>query len=164
MEIEPAPFRFLEVEGKCVKLSAAAQPDEAVAPDLDVGLENMLVLFARNRRCAVRGNYQIILAGVVVGIGDFGLEDEFHAEVGRALLQDLQQPDAGDPAKAVATRSDPVAFEENIDIVPVAEGTRDVRVGLRIHASEPVHCFVGKHDAPTERIVGRLRSNDGYVP
>src|SRR5229473_3523463 len=128
MQVEPAPLGFLEIEGECVELSAATQPDKAVLPHLNVGLEDMLVFPARDRRRAVRGNHQIVAGRVVIGIGDFGLEDELHAPCNRAPLEDLQQLDASDPAKAVAAGGDLAALEKNINIVPVAESPRDLPV------------------------------------
>src|SRR5882724_6305869 len=164
MQVEPAPFSFFEVEGKRIQFSAAAQPDKAVPADLNVGFENVLVLPARDRRRAVRGDYQIILSRVVIRIGDLGLEDEFHTQASRALLQDLQQLDAGNPAKAMAAGGDFVAFKEDVNIVPVAEGAHDFGVGFLIHGLEAVHGLVGKNDSPAERVVGAIAFDYGHVP
>src|SRR5579872_5165715 len=125
VQVEPAPPGFFEIKGEGIKLPAAAQPDKTVLTSLNVGLEDMLVLSASHGRGAVGGDEQIAARRVVIRIGDFRLEEQFHAESGRALLEDLQQLDAGDPTESVAAGGNLTAFKEDINIVPVAEGMRD---------------------------------------
>src|SRR5215469_8840974 len=104
------------------------------------------------------------MSSVIVRIGDFRLENKFHAQPGGALLQDFEQLDARDPAKPVAAGGYLVAFEEDIYIVPVAERTRNLGVGLLIDGPEPVHGLIGKDDAPAERVIGPIALNDRQVP
>src|SRR5258707_5432178 len=126
MQVEPAPLGFFEIEGERVELSAAAQPDKAVLPRLNVGLEDVVVLPPCDGRCAVRGNDKIVARRVIIRISDFSLEDQLHTPCHRASLEDLQQLDAGDSAKAVTAGSDLAALEEDINIVPVSESPADL--------------------------------------
>ena len=75
VEIEPAPWRFSEIEGEGIELLSCAEPDEAILSDLNVGLEDGFVLAAGDRRRAVGGDEKIAVGGEVIGIGDFFLED-----------------------------------------------------------------------------------------
>src|SRR4051812_30849128 len=53
MQVEPAPFGFLEVEGESVELSPAAQPDKTIATDLNIGLKDAFILAPGDRRGAI---------------------------------------------------------------------------------------------------------------
>src|SRR6185437_332408 len=53
MQVEPAPLCLLEVEGKSIELSPATKPDKAVAPDLNIGPEEALILAPGDGRSAI---------------------------------------------------------------------------------------------------------------
>ena len=85
-------------------------------------------------------------------------------KAGRALLEDLQELHARDAAEAVAAGGNALALEMNVDVVPMAEGLRDVAVRFGIGFPEAAHGFVGEDDAPAEGAVGTVAFNDGEVP
>src|SRR6267154_1490427 len=140
------------------------KPDKTVPANLNVGLENCLILPARNRRCAVGGDDQVVAGSIVIRIGDFRLEGQLYAEAGCAPLEDLQQSDAGDAAKSVAAGSDPAALEEDVNVVPVAKGPRDFGVGLLVHGPESVHGLVGEYNPPAESVCGQVAFDDRHIP
>ncbi len=89
VEIEPAPLRFAEIESEGVELFPAAQPDEAVVPDLNIGLEYGFIGFAGDGGGAVRSDHQIIFRRIFFGVGDFRFKNELHSQARRSLLQDV---------------------------------------------------------------------------
>ena len=163
VEIEPPPLGLLEVEGERVELGGAAEPDEAITAALDVRLEHRLVLLARDRRHAIRRDHEVVVGGVVVGVGHLGLEAQMHAELRRPPLQNLQQRDARDSAEAMAARGDRAPLEVHIDIVPVTERIRDRRVRLRVGIPETGHRLVGEDDAPAEGVVRAVTLDHGDI-
>ncbi len=76
----------------------------------------------------------------------------------------MQQFDSADSAEAVAAGSYFLSFEENVDVVPVAERASDFGVRFRVDVFESVHRLVGEDDAPAESIVGAIALNDRDVP
>ncbi len=76
VEIEPAPFRLAEVERERIELDASAEPDEAIGPRLDIGVEGILVSLPRGGCRAVGRDDEIVLGSIGLGIRDFALEDE----------------------------------------------------------------------------------------
>ena len=86
-----------------------------------LGLKMLSYLRRVTEERAVGRNHEIVVGGVRVGVGDFGLENQFDAEACGALLKNLQQLDARDSAETVAAGSYFLPFEENVDVVPVAE-------------------------------------------
>jgi hypothetical protein len=164
VQIEPAPLGFLEIEGESVELLSAAQPDEAIFPDLNVGLQEFFETPAGNGCGAVRRDHQVVLAGILFGVGDFGFKDQLYAQAGGALLENLQELHTGDAAKSVTSRSELAAFEKDVDVVPVAESLGDAGMSLRIGVSKAAHGLVRKYDAPAEGAVGAVALDDGDVP
>src|SRR5882762_1238337 len=119
MEIEPAPLGLLEIESESVQFLLAAEPNETIQARLDVGLEYIFVFAAGDRGGAVGGDYQVVEGCVAIRIGDFGLEQQFHAQTRGALLEYLQKFYPRDAAEAMPARGYFVAFEEDVYIVPV---------------------------------------------
>ena len=70
-----------------------------------------------------------------VGIGEFGdvmhlaAEDQLHAKIGGAFLQDVEQVLALDAAEAVPARADHAALEVDVDVVPMREAVADALFG-----------------------------------
>src|ERR1700722_16737452 len=164
MQIEPAPFRIRKIKGKRVELLFAAEPDETVLARLNIGLENTFVLATRNGRTPVGRNHEIIIGSVRVRVRNLGLKNQLRAETCCALLKNLQQFDSADSAKTVAAGSYLLPFEKNVDVVPVAKGASDLRVGFRVDVFEPVHGLVGEDDAPAKSVVGPIAFDDRDVP
>src|SRR5262249_21240445 len=46
VQVEPAPFGFLEIESESVKFLAAAQPYKTVSANLNVRLEDLFIFFS----------------------------------------------------------------------------------------------------------------------
>src|SRR6476646_4951832 len=164
VKVEPAPLGFLEVEGERIQFSAAAKPDKAVFAGLYVGLEDLLVFPACNGRCSVRSNHQIELSGVIIRIGDFGLEFQLDPESNRASLQYLQQLDARDPAETVSAGGDLVPLEKDVHIVPVAKRPRDLPMRFFVNGAETVHRLIRENNPPAESVIRAIAFNHGYVP
>jgi len=131
---------------------------------LNVGFEDVLVLSPRHRRDAIGGDDQVVACRVIIGVGDFGLEDQFHSQVSGPSLQNFQQLDAGNPAKTVPRGRNFPVFEEDINVIPVAEGVRNLRVGLFIGGPEPIHRLVREDDPPAKRIRGAVALENRDVP
>src|SRR5215831_4923184 len=164
VQVEPAPLGLLEVEGECVQLFAATEPDEPIVARLYVRFENLLVLLARDRGCAIRGDHQVVVHGVVIGIGDLGLEEQLDAQSGRPLLKYVQQLETGDPAKPVTTGCNFSALEMDVNVVPVAKGMSNFGMGFWIYALEAVHGLVGEDNAPAKRGVSVVALDDSDLP
>src|SRR5689334_13709805 len=113
MQVEPAPFGPLEVEGESIELSATSQPDKTVVSNLNVGSKDLLILPPRHRGDAVGGDDQVVACGVIVRICDFGLEDQLYSQVGGPALQDFQQLDTGNTAETVSTGGNLPVFEKD---------------------------------------------------
>src|SRR5579884_1632714 len=164
VQVEPAPFGFAEIEREGVELFARPQPDETIGPNLNVGPEYVFVFAPRGRGDAIRGNNEVIVRGVIVRIFDFGFKDEVYAQACGALLQNLEQLDARDPAETMAAGGCLGAFEEDVDVVPVPEGAGNGAMSFRIGLSESVHGFVGEDDAPAEGCIGAIALDHGHIP
>ena len=136
-----------------------AEPDELAFAHVDVGLEDIGEGGAGARVQAVGGDDQIVRLHVGLRVGDLGLEAELDAELARAPLQQHQQPLAADAAEAVAGRDRAHALVDDGDVVPIGEVAPDPDGADRIVARQVVERLGRQHDAPAERVVGRLRSN-----
>ncbi len=127
VRLEPPPLGFDEDEGEGIEQLVGAEPGEAVGARLDGRQEVIGVACADGAVDAIRRDDQ-------VGVGEFGdildlaLEDQFNAQTGRALLQDVEQALAFDAAEAMAAGSDDPALEMDIDVVPMDEIVADVAV------------------------------------
>ena len=133
-----------------------------IAPQLDLGLEMLLVTFADEAVDAVRRHDQI---GVfeLLEIGDFPREMELDAEFPAARVEDHQQRAALGAAKAMSGRSHRLAVEMEVDLIPVGEFARDRSIGRRVIVHQIVQRLVGKDDAEAERVVGLVTLIDGDV-
>ena len=80
---------FLESKSKRIKQLVGTQPDKAVGPHHDVGLENVLVLAANARIDAVTGNHQICIGVLGVAL-HIGLELKHYAQRFAARLQNVE--------------------------------------------------------------------------
>jgi len=160
VRLEPAVLGLLEQEGEGVVALGGAQPDVAVGPRDDIGLEHRRMARADLRVDAVAGDDQ-------VGIGEFevavhvALEHQFHPQRLAARLQDVEQLLAPDADEAVAARSDHPALEVQRDVVPVVEGALDLRGRHRVAAAHVLHRRVGEDHAPAEGVVRAVALHHG---
>ena len=127
----PAVRRRDEDEGEGIEEPVRAEPDEAVAAQLDLRAEGRRAALADAAVDAVGGDDQVGAreAGQVV---DFALEREFDAQFARAMLQDLEQFLARDSREPVPARTQDAPFEMDVDVVPVGELLDDARFGRGI--------------------------------
>ena len=63
------------------------------------------------------------------------------------------------PAKPWPPERDDAAADVDVDVVPVREAGRDALERRGIGARKVLQRLIGEHDAPAERVVGRLRSS-----
>ncbi len=133
--LEPTPLGFDKDKGEGVELLVRAEPGKPVGTHVDGGLEVIGVAAADRTVYAVGCHDQ-------VGIGEFSdvvhlaLEDQFHAQLRRAVLQDVEQAFALDAAEAMAAGTNDAALEMDVDIVPVDETVADAPLGPWIAALE----------------------------
>ena len=124
MGLEPAVLGLLEQEVEGVEEPRRAEPDEAVGPRHDVGLEDLGIFLPDARIDAVAGDHEVGVGVVGVRIR-LGLEHQFHAQRLAAPLQDVEQLLAPDADEAVAAAADAAALEVQLDVVPVVERDLD---------------------------------------
>ena len=153
--LEPAVLGLLEDEGEGLVALLRAEPDEAVGPRDDVGLEDRRVLGADARVDAVAGDHEVGIGVVGVAVG-LGLEDQLHAQFLAARLQDVEQLLAADAHEAVAAAADGAALELQLDVVPVREAALDGVGGLAVPLAHVVHGRVAEDHAPAEGVVGAV--------
>src|SRR4029077_11179822 len=144
MQIEPAPFGFPEVEGKRFEFLLTAEPDKTVIPFLNVRLENAFILPPGDGGSSIGSDDQVIGIAKRVRVGNFMLEDLLDTEFRGALLQNLQQPNAGNAAEAVPAGGNLSSFEKYVNIVPVAERASDGSVAFGIGLPEIIDGLIGK--------------------
>src|SRR6185436_20320972 len=113
MELEQAVPALLEHEGEGAELPPRSEPAEARAAPLDRGPEVRLELGAQRAVQAVGREDQVgRSAGRAAARGDVGqrldlaAEAQLDAELPAALVEDLQQLHAREPAEAVARALD----------------------------------------------------------
>ena len=154
---------LLEGEGEGVEQLVRAEPDEATAALLDVGLEHLGIALADAAVEPVTGDHQV---GAVLGcqrlvVGGIALEHQLHAQRQAALLQDVEQALAPDAAKAVATGAHATTFEKDFDVVPVVEGLADQLGCRRVRGRQVGQRLVAQHHAPAEGVEGPIALDHG---
>ena len=161
-QIPDAEFVGGEVKRERRRRRAGAKPDEMIAPQFDLRLEMLLVALADEAVDAVRSHDQV---GVfeLLEIGDFPREVELDAEFAAARVQDQQQRPALGAAETMSGRSDRLAVEVEVDLIPVGKFARDRLIRRRVIVHEIVQRLVGKDDAEAERVVGFVTLIDGDI-
>src|SRR5699024_4929643 len=101
VRLEPAVIRLAEIEGEGIVELVGAEPDVAVRPCHEVGVENFLLPVADLRIEAVRGDDEIRIRIVEIA-RDVRLEDQFDAERLAAALKDVEELLAANANEAVA--------------------------------------------------------------
>ena len=109
---------------------------------------------ARDRIHAIRTDHQVVITCVLVGALDVVLEHHLHTQLGGPALEYLQQFQARNATKTMATRADHAALEMDVDVVPVVKVGFDRLHHLRIGLAKTVHGLIGEHHAPAEGVVG----------
>src|SRR5712692_4745577 len=121
------------------------------------------VLFADPGVDAVGDQDQVRVRKLVEFL-DLALEAHLHAEIARAVLQDVEQRHARAAAEAVATRSHHLPLVDHVDVAPVGEAPADALVGDQIVGLERVERLVGEHHAEAEGVVGPVPLVDRDLP
>ena len=115
---------------------------------------------AEARVGAVGGDDEIVVVPLRIGGIALGLEMQRDAELACAVLQDLEQPLAADADEAVAGRSDRLAAEVDVDVVPVREFVGDDLSRIPDRCAEVLDRLVGEDDAPAEGDARRVSLED----
>ncbi len=155
VRLEPAVRRMLEREREGVELFRGAQPHEAAVALLDLRLVDGRVARADAAVDAVGGQHQVgpVAPRQFQFVHDRAVEQQPHAELLAARLQDGQQALARDAAESVAAGDDGAAPEMDGNVVPVVEGVQDGAGGGRIGRLQVAQRLVRKHHAPAEGVV-----------
>ena len=162
MGLEPAVLGALKQKGKGVVELVRAQPNVAVGPHHDVGLEDLGIVAAHLGIDAVAGDHQIGIGKVQVAV-HLGLEDQLDIELLAARLQNIEQLLAPYAHKAVATGADHAVLEVQLDVVPVVEGLLDGVGRGPVPGAHVVHGGIRKHHAPAKGIVRLVALDHGDV-
>ncbi len=155
MDLEPAVLGFLEGERKGGEFLVRAQPNEAALADGYIRLEYRRMLRSGLAVHAIGGDDEIGI-GERRQVVDFGLKVLLHAQRSGSLLKDVEQPAPADAAEAMTARSDGLAPEMHLDIVPVMKIPVDRIVRPWIRRLETRHGLVRENDPPAEGIVGPI--------
>ncbi|MNX84450.1 hypothetical protein D3C86_1162470 [compost metagenome] len=163
MRLEPAVLGLHEGKGERVEHLLGAQPHEAAAALVDVGMERIRVTGADLAVDAVGSDDEVGVVFTRDGLVVLNevLEDQLHAHVFAARLQDVQQLLAADADEAMAAAADAAALEVDVDVVPVIERVADGLSGNRVGLAQVLHGGVGEHHAPAERVVRAVALDDG---
>ena len=153
---DPAGRRLLESEGEGVEDLVGAEPEEAVAPRLDVDVEMLFVGVSDAAVGAVGGDDEVVAGPVVEVRARLMFEADIDAEIPGALLQDREQALPADADEAVAGRAYRGAVDVDVDIVPMGEFLADDRARDGVVGHEVLDRLVGEDDAPAERVVGAV--------
>src|SRR5947207_4331344 len=146
-----------------VERARRAQPGELVGAQVDARLEVIRIFRANSRIDSVRDDDQIGI-GELVQILDLALEAHLHAEIARAVLQDVEQRHARAAAEAVAARAQHLPLVDYVDVAPVSEAPADALVGDRIAGLERIERLVGEHHPEAEGVVGPVALADRDLP
>src|SRR6202034_1971284 len=83
------------------------------------------------------------------------------AQLGAALLQDLQQPPPAQRGEAGPAAGDHLPLEMDVDVVPARELTLHRAVHGGVGVLDPAQRLVGKDHTEAERVVSRVALPDG---
>ena len=156
MRLEPAMLGLHEGESEGIEHLLGAEPDEAAAALVDIGMEGVGVAGADLAVDAVGSDDQIgvVFAGDGLVVLDEVLEYQFDANIFATRLQDVEQLLAADADEAMAAAADTAAFEMDVDVVPVVEGVTDGLGRNRIGFAQVLHGGIREHHAPAEGVIG----------
>ena len=156
--------RRLEVEGESGEGAGGAEPDEAVAPPVEVGLELIGQPLADRAGRPVGGDDQIGGGKAAVGeVPDLALPLDFDPERLRPLREQLQQRLPFHAGEAVPRRPHDGAAVVDLDVLP-ARGRRGHRlVGLGIGLADVLEGLVGEHHAEAERVLDPVPLVDRHL-
>ncbi|CAM4172028.1 hypothetical protein ACMU6081_29490 [Achromobacter mucicolens] len=163
VRLEPAVLGLHEGKGERVEHLFRAQPHEAAAALIDIGMERVRVAGADLTVDAVRGNDEvgIVLAGDGLIILNEVLEHKLDANILATRLQDVQELLAANADEAVTAGADAASLEMDVDVIPmverIANGLRRDRVGL----TQVLHGGVREHHAPAKSVIRTVAFDDG---
>ena len=161
--LEPAVLGLLESKGESVKGFVRTQPDKAAVAHIDIGLKAVGVAAAYAAVQTVAGNHQIglVLLCQRLVVCHVVFENQIHAQLFAALLQDIEQVLAAYAAKAVAGGAHAAAFEKHLDVVPVVEGVAYQPGRVRVRLAQVVQRLVAQHHAPAKGVIGSVAFDHG---
>src|SRR3989454_549269 len=139
-----------------------AEPDELVPSPVDVWPEVLGVAAPHDAVDAVGGEHEV---GVRPGaeVADLGLPAEPHAELRAAALQNIEQELPRQAREAVAGGGQHLPPVVDVDVVPVGEVPRDLRVRLGVGVGKGLERRVGEDHAEPERVVAPVALDDEDV-
>jgi hypothetical protein len=152
VDLEEAVLVLQEHERERLERQRGSEPAEAAVAPVEARAEVLREALADGAVDAVHAQDQVRVrepARVV----DLGLEVDLHPESARAVLQDVQQLLARQPAEAVAGGAHAGAAVVGLDVVPVDEVALDLGVGLRIGLLQVAQGGVREDHAPAEGVV-----------
>ena len=139
-----------------------AEPAEVGRPPPDRRLDALGQRRADRALDAVGRHDQI---GAAHGIErDLRLEPKRGPDRPAAVLEDLEEPLAREPAEAVARAAHERVADVRIDVAPVGELTADLGVGLGVGRLEMAERLLGEDDPPPEGVVGPVSLRNLDVP
>ena len=118
---DPAVLGLLEREGEGVEDLGRAEPDEFVRANVDVDSERLGVGIAEAGIDAVRRDDEVVIAPPRIGGIALGIELDFDAKFASSVLQDFEEALAANSNEPVPRRSDRLAAEVDVDVIPMRE-------------------------------------------
>ena len=159
MGLEPAVRGLDEVEGEGVEGARGAEPGIAAVAEVDLGAEGRGVAIAEFAVHPIGGDdevHRLVVHALFEGVRYRGLEAEGDAEGAAALLEDLEEAFATDPAEAMAAGAVGAPADMDRDVVPPVEGRADRGAALGVRGAEVADGLVGEDDPPAEGVVGAV--------
>ena len=166
VDLHGAPLRLLDEELERLEDQVGAEPDVLVVAAVERRPEAVGVLRADCELSAVGGEHQVVRRPQLVGVGRLGAEVDGHAQLGDALLQDLQQLLARHRREALAADGERVALaaavgQRDVDVGPAGEAALHPLVHDAVGALDAAEGLVGEDDAEAEGVVGGVALPDG---
>src|SRR5262245_2500154 len=162
MRDEMTRFVFAEGQRQPMKQPIRAQPDIFVLPHVNRRLEEILISAAHGAVSAVGADRQIAIA-IRFYVGHVGMKPQINAEFPAALAQDAQEFQPANARKPVPANRDPLAFVNDVDVVPDFAGGDDLLKRRPIALFEVRKGLVGEDYAPTEGVVRPVAFDHNYL-
>src|SRR5262249_22743302 len=159
MRDETARLVFAERERQPMKHLVRPQPYVFVLPHINRGLEEILISAAHGAVGPISADRQIAIA-IRFDVSHVGMEPQINAEFAATLPQYAQEFQPANARKPVAANRDPLAFVNDVDVVPDFASADDLFKRRLIAFFEVRKGLVGKDYAPAECVVWPVTFDD----